>query len=269
MQDLSPVDYLVAQPIPYEYEPPSTINDVIYGDISPDKYLIKVAGDCLILKIGEKYAGVKRSNLLSEMKSGDSTFYECSKLITGSFLPNAIYSVPYFAIRTTLGIYYIPYAQMRAILMCPWLFWELTKAGTLKFTASRSAVVFGGPVSSMDHCQDGTEKEVYDTQPFEFAIADDDEEEIPNIIALKYGEQKKEIPYDESMTIGAIRDKAMDFFGLTDAKLVYTGRVLSDDTKTVKGANVQKGFTILVQKVGGKRRTKRGRGRGKKTYRKV
>jgi len=314
VKELSGVTFAIPKaPIP-EYEMPSTIRDAIHGDMPLGEYMIKMSGDCMIFKIGETYVGVQKSYLLDEMQEGASTFYECTGLFTGNFDFNDVYNVPYFGIRTSLGSFYVTYAQMVNVLSSAWSFWELTKAGTLKFTASRSGVIVRGPLSSSDTCQDGSSKIVHDTQAFSFktsfkegtadginvgyqdemktleydesmTLEDLDEKarelfsrpdtsvrytlrlsDKTVVITLKYGETKKEIPYDEAMTVGAIRDKAKELFSIPDVKLVYMGRILDDDAKTVKSANIQKGFTIQVLKVGGKRKTKRRRG-GKKTYR--
>jgi hypothetical protein len=234
---------------------PDVISDTVYGDVDLQKFMILNTGTGIILKIDDKFVGISRKYLSNQMESGESTYYECVEEFTRSFEFRDIYDTPYFAIKTPLGSLYTTYAMALGMIDNTHSFWELEETPTvLAFTASRSGVMAGGPIVSADHCQAGTSKKVYTVYPIMFEV-DEEKEDVPTTLGLKFGETRVEVDYSPTQTLGELRATIETKFDLAPDKqrLLYNGRELSDDAKTLKELNVQAGFTVAVMKRGGRR----------------
>ena len=234
---------------------PDVISDTVHGDVDFQKFMILNTGTGIILKINDKFVGISRKYLSQEMESGESTYYECVEEFTRSFEFSDIYDTPYFAIKTPLGSLYTTYAMVLGMMESTHSFWEFEETPTvLAFTASRSGVLAGGPIVSADHCQAGTSKKTYNLFPFMFEV-EEDEEEVPTTLGLKFGETRVEVDYSPTQTLGELRATIQTKFDIEPAgqRLLYNGRELSDDAKTLKDLNVQAGFTVAVMKRGGRR----------------
>jgi hypothetical protein len=216
-------------------------------------------GGGLILKIKDSYAGISRSYLTKELKSGESAYYECKQKFTGTFEYSDILKIPYFALKTTNGTFYITLVEAMFMQKHTHSFWELVETGyTLTFTASRSAIIAGGPLMSADHCQGGTSKMLYQLSILVFTM-EDEEEEVPTTVGLKFGEERIEIPFVPTQTIDEVKAAiAAKWPELTTDKqrLIYNGKPL--ESGTLGDAKVQPGFTIQIIKRG-----------GRKTYRRI
>ena len=234
---------------------PSVISDIVHGDTDFQTFVIRNFGSGIVLKIKDKYVGISRAYLSGEMEEGSSTFYECTEEFESTFEYSDIKETPFFAIKTPYGSLYVPYGQVLSMLEYGHSFWEVIETDqVLEFTASRSGVLAGGPVASVDHCQAGTTKKVYDAEPFMFEV-EEDEEDVPTTLGLKFGETRVEVGYSPTQTLGELRGIIQTKFDLAPDKqrLLYNGRELADDVKTLKELNVQAGFTIAVMKRGGRR----------------
>ena len=240
---------------------PSVISDIVHGDTDFQTFVIRNFGGGLVLKIKDKYVGISRVYLSDEMKAGSSTFYECIQEFTSAFEFRDIYDTPYFAIKTPYGSLYVLYEQVIGMLEYDHSFWEVIETDqVLEFTASRRGVLAGGPIESADHCQTGTTKKVYDIEPFVFEV-EEEEEEVPTTLGLKFGETRVEVDYSPTQTLGELRGIIQTKFDLSPDKqrLLYNGRELADDTKMLKDLNVQAGFTVAVMKRGGRKTFRRRR----------
>jgi hypothetical protein len=234
---------------------PDTISDTVHGDVDLVKFMILNTGAGIVLKIKDKFVGISRTYLSDEMESGASTYYECVEEFTSTFEYRDIYNIPYFALKTPLGSLYVKYMRIFDIMRQTHSFWEINETDeVLAFTASRSGVLEGGPIVSADHCQAGTSKKVYDVIPFMFEV-EEDEEEVPTTLGLKFGETRVEVDYSPTQTLGELRATIQTKFDIEPAgqRLIYNGRELTDDAKTLNELNVQAGFTVAVMKRGGRR----------------
>jgi Leucine-rich repeat (LRR) protein len=252
-------DELLAKPDVVKDALPDTITDLVHGDVSFTKFMVLNYGGGLILKIKDSYAGISRSYLTKELKSGESAYYECKQKFTGTFEYSDILKIPYFALKTTYGTFYITLVEAMFMQKHTHSFWELVETGyTLTFTASRSAIIAGGPLMSADHCQGGTSKMLYQLSILVFTM-EDEEEEVPTTVGLKFGEERIEIPFVPTQTIDEVKAAiAAKWPELATEKqrLIYNGKPL--ETGTLGDAKVQPGFTIQIIKRG-----------GRKTYRRI
>jgi hypothetical protein len=249
---------LLAKPEIVRYAVPDTIYDLVHGEISFTKFMVLNYGGGLILKIKDSYAGISRSYLTKELKSGESTYYECKQKFTGTFEYSDILKTPYFALKTTNGTFYTTLLEAMLVQKHTHSFWELIEEHTLAFTASRTAVIAGGPLMSADHCQAGTSKIVYQIIPMVLTMEDDEEEEVPTTIGLKFGEERIEIPFVPTQTIDEVKAAiAAKWPELTTEKqrLIYNGKPL--ESGTLGDAKVQPGFTIQIIKRGGRKTYRR------------
>jgi Leucine-rich repeat (LRR) protein len=245
-----------------EYPIPDSISDAVHGNVSFEKFVVLNSGSGIVLRLEDSgvYLGISRAYLSAEMQSGNSMYYECSKKFTSTFEYSDIINKPYFALKTTNGSFYIPFEAAVLMLQNTHSFWKIFDITglILSFTASRSAIIAGGPIMSADHCQGGTSKQVYNIQPFMF-IVEDEEEEVPTTVGLKFGEERIEIPFVPTQTIDEVKAAiAAKWPELTTEKqrLIYNGKPL--ESGTLGDAKVQPGFTIQIIKRG-----------GRKTYRRI
>lgn len=247
-------DEFLAKPEVAKHALPDTISDLVHGDVSFTKFMVLNYGGGLALKVNDSYAGISRSYLTKELKSGDSTYYECKQKFTGTFEYSDILRTPYFALKTTNGSFYITMSEAILIQQHAHSFWELVETGnTLTFTASRIGVIAGGPIESADHCQGGTSKMLYQLVPMVFTM-EDDEEDVPTTVGLKFGEERIEIPFVPTQTIDEVKAAiTAKWPELTTEKqrLIYNGKPL--ESGTLGDAKVQPGFTIQIIKRGGRK----------------
>jgi len=244
---------------------PDEIADLVHGSISFMKFVVLNSGSGVVVKVNDSYSGIPRGYLAKELESGDSTYYECSKKFTQTFDYSDILKNPYFALKTPSGSLYISMEDAILMLKHTHSFWELVDSGyTIGFSASRTAVIYGGPIMSADHCQAGTSKKVYQLIPIVFET-EDEEDEVPTTIGLKFGEERIEIPFSATQTIDEVKSAiTAKWPELTTDKqrLIYNGKPL--ETGTLGDANVQPGFTIQIIKRGGRKTYRRIRKRTRK-----
>jgi ankyrin repeat protein len=244
-------------------------------DLTLDQFFRKYMGDGIVFKVGAKFYGVERKDLVQEYSEGSAIAYECTKTFIynptavppmyGTFEYSDIYATPYFALRTPAGVLYTDLLSAVDMLSRPHAFY---KVGTdpvkkLENVASRSSVLLGGPVVSQLHCQAGSGENVYEISPFRLPeIKDDDEdseeEEEPNVFYVKKGEEKTEFPLDLSQTVLQVKEAVKEKLGIAveSQKMVFQGKVLKDE-QTLGDAKVGKGYTIQLQVIGGRRFTRK------------
>lgn len=233
---------------------PNEIGDLIHGKISFMQFVVLNSGSGVVVKINDSYNGISRGYISKEVESGNSTYYECSKKFTRYFDYSDIMKTPYFALKTPSGSLYIEMKDALIMLKQTHSFWELTDTEyTIAFSASRSAVIAGGPLMSADHCQGGTAKKIYQLVPIVFEM-EEEEEAVPTTVGLKFGEERIEIPFVPTQTIDEVKAAiTAKWPELTTDKqrLIYNGKPL--ETGTLGDAKVQPGFTIQIIKRGGRK----------------
>ena len=233
---------------------PDEIVDIQHGSISFMKFAVLNYGSGLIFKVDDSYSSISRRDLLKELKSGNSTYYECSRKFTGTFEYSDIIKTPYFALKTSSGSLYIKMRDALTIMIHTHSFWKLSDSGyTIAFSASRSGVLAGGPIMSADHCQGDTAKKIYEITPIAFELPTV-REDIPNILTLKFGEESIQIPFVPTQTITEVRAAiTAKWPELTHDKqrLFYNGRML--ERGVLEEERVKPDTTIMVMKKGGRK----------------
>ena len=249
-------------------------------DLTLDQFLRKYMGDGIVVKVGSKFYGIERKDLMQEYTEGSAIAYECTKTFVydppqslGTFEYSDIYGQAFSALRTPAGVFYIRLSMMKTILSTPHAFYTMADKPDRKLenVASRSSVLAGGPVQSQLHCQAGSGENLYSISPFrlpEIEEEEEEEEEEPNVVFVKKGEEKTEFPLDLSQTVLQLKEAVKEKLGIAvDAqKMVFQGKVLKDD-QTLGDAKVGKGYVIQLQVSGG--RKKRNTLRKKKAQRKT
>ena len=236
-----------------------------------DQFFRKYMGDGAVFKVGPKFYGIPRKDLLKEYLEGSAIAYECTKTFAmddpdtrGTFEYSDIYAAPYYALRTPAGVLYVSLSIMRIILGTTHAFFKLDDKPSKKLEniASRSSVIAGGPVSSQLHCQAGSDGNVYTIRFFKLPEIEEeeetDEEDEPNVVFVKKGEDKTEFPLDLSQTVLQLKEAVKEKLGIAveAQKMVFQGKVLKDD-QTLGEANVKKGYTIQLQVSGGRKFTRK------------
>ena len=243
-------------------------------DLTLDQFFRKYMGDGIVFKVGAKFYGVERKDLMQEYSEGSAIAYECRKTfpyspnavppVYGTFEYSDIYATPYFALRTPAGVFYTDFLGAVDMLSRPHAFY---KVGTnpvkkLENVASRSSVLAGGPVVSQLHCQAGSGENVYEISPFRLPEIKDDEkeeeEEEPNVVYVKKGEDKTEFPLDLSQTVLQLKEAVKEKLGIAveSQKFIFQGKVMKNE-QTLGEAKVGKGYTIQLQTIGGRRFTRK------------
>ena len=235
-----------------------------------DQFFRKYMGDGAVFKVGPKFYGIPRKDLLKEYLEGSAIAYECTKTFAmddpdtrGTFEYSDIYAAPYYALRTPAGVLYVSLSIMRIILGTTHAFFKLDDKPSKKLEniASRSSVIAGGPVSSQLHCQAGSDGNVYTIRFFKLPEIEEeeetDEEDEPNVVFVKKGEDKTEFPLDLSQTVLQLKEAVKEKLGIAveAQKMLFQGKVLKDD-QTLGEANVKKGYTIQLQVSGGRKKRK-------------
>ena len=235
-----------------------------------DQFFRKYMGDGVVFKVGPKFYGIPRKDLLKEYLEGSAIVYECTKTFAmdgprrGTFEYSDIYAEPYYALRTPAGVLYLSFWHVRAILGTTHAFFKLDDKPEKKLEniASRSSVIAGGPVSSQLHCQAGSDGNVYKFKFFKLPEVEEeeetDEEDEPNVVFVKKGEDKTEFPLDLSQTVLQLKEAVKEKLGIAveSQKMVFQGKVLKDD-QTLGEANIKKGYTIQLQVSGGRKFTRK------------
>jgi len=236
-----------------------------------DKFFRKYMGDGAVFKVGPKFYGIPRKDLLKEYLEGSAIAYECTKTFAmddpatlGTFEYSDIYAKPYYALRTPAGVLYVSLSIMRLILGTTHSFFKLDDKPSKKLEniASRSSVLAGGPVSSQLHCQAGSDGNVYTIRFFKLPEIEEeeetDEEDEPNVVFVKKGEDKTEFPLDLSQTVLRLKEAVKEKLGIPveSQKMVFQGKVLKDD-QTLGEANIKKGYTVQLQVSGGRKFTRK------------
>jgi ankyrin repeat protein len=241
-------------------------------DLTLDQFFRKYMGDGIVFKVGAKFYGVERKDLMQEYSEGSAIAYECTKTFAmddpdtrGSFEYSDIYATPYFALRTPAGVLYTDLLGAVDILSRPHAFY---KVGTdpvkkLENVASRSSVLAGGPVASQLHCQAGSGENVYEISPFRLPEIEEEEKEKeekeePNVVYVKKGEDKTEFPLDLSQTVLQLKEAVKEKLGIAveSQKFIFQGKVMKNE-ETLGDAKVGKGYTIQLQTIGGRRFTRK------------
>jgi ankyrin repeat protein len=251
-------------------------------DLTLEQFFRKYMGDGIVFKVGPQFYGVERKDLMKEYAEGSAIAYECRKTFIynpsavppmyGTFEYSDIYATPYFALRTPAGVFYTDLLGMVDILSKPHAFYKVdtTPVKKLENVASRSSVVAGGPVQSQLHCQAKSGENVYDFSPFRLPAMEEDEEsdeeEEPNVVFVKKGEEKTEFPLDLAQTVLQLKEAVNAKLGIAieSQKMLFQGKVLQD-AQTLGEANVKKGYTIQLQVSGGRLTKKRSTRRGGRT----
>jgi ankyrin repeat protein len=252
-------------------------------DLTLEQFFRKYMGDGIVFKVGPKFYGVERKDLMKEYAEGSAIAYECTKTfpyspnsvppVFGTFEYSDIYATPYFALRTPAGVFYTDLLGMVDILSRPHAFYKVdtNPVKKLENVASRSSVLAGGPVQSQLHCQAGSGENVYEFSPFRLPAMEEDEEsdeeeEEPNVVFVKKGEEKTEFPLDLAQTVLQLKEAVSAKLGIAveTQKLIFQGKVLQD-AQTLGEANVKKGYTIQLQVSGGRLTKKRSSRRGGRT----
>jgi hypothetical protein len=249
-------------------------------DLTLEQFFRKYMGDGIVFKVGPKFYGVERKDLMKEYAEGSAIAYECRKTFIynpsavppmyGTFEYSDIYATPYFALRTPAGVFYTDLLGMVDILSRPHAFYKVNTNPVKKLenVASRSSVVAGGPVQSQLHCQAGSSENVYEFSPFRLPTMEEDEEEEeePNVVFVKKGEEKTEFPLDLAQTVLQLKEAVSAKLGIAveTQKMLFQGKVLQD-AQTLGEANVKKGYTIQLQVSGGRLTKKRSSRRGGRT----
>jgi len=253
-------------------------------DLTLEQFFRKYMGDGIVFKVGPKFYGVERKDLMKEYAEGSAIAYECTKTFIynpnavppmyGTFEYSDIYATSYFALRTPAGVFYTDLLGMVDILSRPHAFYKVdtNPVKKLENVASRSSVLAGGPVQSQLHCQAGSGENMYDISPFRLPAMEEDEEESdeeekePNVVFVKKGEEKTEFPLDLAQTVLQLKEAVNARLGIAveTQKLIFQGKVLQD-AQTLGEANVKKGYTIQLQVSGGRLTKKRSSRRGGRT----
>ena len=239
-------------------------------NLTLDQFFRKYMGDGAVFKVGPKFYGIPRKDLLKEYLEGSAIVYECTKTFAmddprrGTFEYSDIYAEPYYALRTPAGVLYVSLWLIKLILQTTHAFFKLDDKPEKKLEniASRSSVLAGGPVSSQLHCQAGSDGNVYTIRFFKLPEVEEeeetDEEDEPNVVFVKKGEDKTEFPLDLSQTVLQLKEAVKEKLGIAveSQKMVFQGKVLKDD-QTLGEANIKKGYTIQLQVSGGRRFTRK------------
>jgi ankyrin repeat protein len=239
-------------------------------NLTLDQFFRKYMGDGAVFKVGPKFYGIPRKDLLKEYLEGSAIVYECTKTfamngpIRGTFEYSDIYAEPYYALRTPAGVLYVSLWLIKLILGTTHAFFKLDDKPEKKLEniASRSSVLAGGPVSSQLHCQAGSDGNVYTIRFFKLPEIEEeeesDEEEELNVVFVKKGEDKTEFPLDLSQTVLRLKEAVKEKLGIAveSQKMVFQGKVLKDD-QTLGEANIKKGYTIQLQVSGGRKFTRK------------
>lgn len=234
-----------------------------------DQFFRKYMGDGAVFKVGPKFYGIPRKDLLKEYLEGSAIVYECTKTFAmdgprrGTFEYSDIYAQPYYALRTPAGVLYVSLWLIKLILQTTHAFFKLDDKPEKKLEniASRSSVIAGGPVSSQLHCQAGSDGNVYTIRFFKLPEIEEeeetDEEDEPNVVFVKKGEDKTEFPLDLSQTVLQLKEAVKEKLGIAveAQKMVFQGKVLKDD-QTLGEAKVGKGYVIQLQVSGGRKKRK-------------
>ena len=188
-------------------------------NLTLDQFFRKYMGDGAVFKVGPKFYGIPRKDLLKEYLEGSAIAYECTKTFAmddpdtrGTFEYSDIYAEPYYALRTPAGVLYVSLWLIKLILGTTHAFFKLDDKPEKKLEniASRSSVIAGGPVSSQLHCQAGSDGNVYTIRFFKLPEIEEeeetDEEDEPNVVFVKKGEDKTEFPLDLSQTVLQLKE---------------------------------------------------------------
>ena len=245
-------------------------------NLTLDQFFRKYMGDGAVFKVGPKFYGIPRKDLLKEYLEGSAIAYECTKTFAmddpgtrGTFEYSDIYAEPYYALRTPAGVLYVSFSIIKLVLGTTHAFFKLDDKPSKKLEniASRSSVIAGGPVSSQLHCQAGSDGNVYTIRFFKLPEIEEeeesDEDEEPNVVFVKKGEDKTEFPLDLSQTVLQLKEAVKEKLGIAveAQKMVFQGKVL-EDAQTLGEVKVKKGYTIQLQVSGGRRLTKKRSSRG-------
>jgi alpha-tubulin suppressor-like RCC1 family protein len=223
-------------------------------------FLLQNQGNAVVFRHKGVQTGLLKSDIRDDILLEDSTqdvyrkgiFYECKRMAQqtnasgGEFSFSDIYSEPYLQLSLINGRYLIRFSDAERIFKQN-QFWIVKDAKyKLPWTSSYWGVVIGQPVSSMLHCQEGSEQPVYMLEPYQFFddSDDDEEDEEPDYVFVQVigQEERVKISIGDSKTCLAVKQKYALLKGLAvgQIRLFSGGKVLDDNV------NVRGGFVLLA-----------------------
>ena len=161
-----------------------------------------------------KQTGISYYQLMKKVKEGEGIFYECirpfnqSDFTLGMFNYHEVYAQPYIEIALASRFYLTLEDFERLITIPTHPYWEIKDTGKkLQNTASRTAVIIGGPTTAQLHCQDGSDLKVYTIEPY-MPVPDKDEEAAPparTTVNIQMGEERTPIDLSGGNTYDYVR----------------------------------------------------------------
>ena len=244
------------------------------------EYLLENQGDALIFSIGGSIVATSKHALRKSIEEGDDIIYECRDKFVynppssfGTFEYRDIYKTPYCLLRLT-GNYVVPLEEARKFLETQIQFVKLEKTEKkLKYIASRSSVLAGGPLVGANHCQEETNTVIYSALPFKPVIdagmkndtttfannTENTNTKTPNnediSVRVRIGEELLTIPIGDA-TAKHIREEVARLRGVEAGRvtLIFAGRRLGDDDKVAKDSVIQG----MIRSEGGAGKKKKG-----------
>lgn len=186
------VDFLSGLPAPPLPEPPLMTPLVVrtYAAM-PDAFDIleieenpvnEFDQNYMVFKIGESYFALPKEKIRNDLedKDGERILFECTGQFGGSPHLNQIHANQKYFVLSGIGNYLIPLEQILGALVHPTNVFEITgPIRRLDNVASYSAVTIRGStgfkrrrvnIVSRDHCQAGTDKQMYHLHPVRIDI---------------------------------------------------------------------------------------------------
>jgi hypothetical protein len=140
--------------------------------------------DNIYFKANNFYFRYSRNEILNHLGSQQNIIFECNKVLQGApYIKDVDFNSPYYLLRAN-GNFAIPYSEMaQTINNKKWFAYELHKTKHLPHTSAVESIVFDYTgkgllrqqvdIMSADHCQAGTDRDVYELTPILFRKSDD------------------------------------------------------------------------------------------------
>ena len=232
-------------------------------------YLQEVGGDGCVFIYKDHLMGFSKRMLAEKVETGESLFYECSRVfpfspdegLFGTFEPTDIKRERYIEIplngRFTFKL------KVAKHLFTSHPLWRIEETGDrLPVTASWAMALHGGPVQSAVHCQAGTDKTLFGLTPVKFvrggaatvsaAAAATASAPLATTVRVRHGESVKEINVSGDRSVGAVKGlfAAEAGVGIERVRFILGGRELADSNSVAPGATIM----AMVRPVDGGRR---------------
>lgn len=224
-------------------------------------FLLQNQGNAVVFRHKGIQTGLLKSDLRDDILLEDSKqdvyrkgiFYECRRMAQqsdpsgGEFTLSDVYSEPYLLLSLINGRYLIGFSDAERIFKQN-QFWIVKDAGySLPLSTSYWGVVIGQPVSSMVHCQEGSDQPVYILEPYEFFDDDEDEEEEEEpdyvFIQLVGTEAREKISIADSKKCLDVKQKYAVLKGLEVGQIrLFSGGKVMGDSDVLTG-----GFVFLAK----------------------